>query len=477
MKNFTIIFALGAFASLAMAPTNFWPALFVGLSGLYIFICRAPSPLKAAITGFAFSLGYFGFSLSWIGNALLIEDNPYWWAWPIAVSGLPLALSIFTAAGCYIYKAICKNHNNLSTYLAFTILILASEYARGHMFTGFPWNLYGYSWIDILPIAQIAALLDIYLLTAITIFWASAPAFLLTSRHSRKIKAISLIIILTSFAISYAWGWQRIQQNPIKHSPDYEIIVIQPNIKQSEKWKIENKIPNFKKQIELSKYNIERNTDNNIAYYIVWPETAISQDLLSSKWVIKSISDMLKSYPNEAYLITGALRYEKKSKSYYNSIITINNTGTTIHIYNKSHLVPFGEYMPLSNIFDIAPIVGFTGFKEGSGRVTLELPEGISFSPLICYEIIFPGKTIDKSSPKPNFIVNVTNDAWYEGSAGPYQHLVQSKFRAIESGLPIIRSANTGISAIITPLGYTQNHINQSISASIIGKLPTLNNK
>ncbi len=471
MKQLIIIFALGAVSSLSMAPNNLWIALFFGLGGLYIYLSKAPTPLKAALTGFVFSLGYFGFSLSWVGNALLVEDNPYLWAYPLAISGLPLILSVFSAVGCCIYKVICKDRNDFASYIIFALTLIIIDYARGHLFTGFPWNLYGYTWIDVMPIAQIASLWDIYLLTALTIFWASAPAFLITAKLANKVKIITAIIIISSFALSYGWGWQRIQNTTITYMPDYEVTVIQPNIKQSEKWKPENKIDNFLKQIELSKYNAEKNSEDKKAYYIIWSETAISQDLLDVKWVRDLISKTLKEYPNSAYLITGALRYDKKL--YFNSIITLNNEGTIIHTYNKSHLVPFGEYMPLSNIFDIAPIVGFTGFKKGAGRVSLEMPEGASFSPLICYEVIFPNSVIDKSN-KPDFIINVTNDAWYEGSAGPHQHLVQARFRAIEERITIFRSANTGISAIINPLGQIQSSAKQSIEKSIIGNIPIL---
>ncbi len=470
MKQLVIIFALGAFSSIAMAPHNLYAALFIGISGLYIFLCGSPTPLKSALTGFMFSLGYFGFSLSWIGNALLVDGNPYWWAYPIAVSGLPMILSLFTAVFCYIYKVICKSTNGLASYIIFVILLTLSEYARGHLFTGFPWNLYGYTWIEVMPIAQIAALWDIYLLTTLTIFWASAPAFILTSKYTNKIKVVFSILISASFIFSYIFGVMRIENHPPEPSPDYEVIIIQPNIKQSEKWNIDKRSDNFIKQIELSKYNPSKNSAQKKAYYIIWSETAISQDLLNSKWVVDTISNMLKDYPNNAYLIAGALRYDREIKSYFNSIITFNNKGEIIHIYDKSHLVPFGEYMPFENIFDIAPIVGFTGFEKGAGRVTFEMPEDIKFSPLICYEVIFPRKVINTSN-KPDFIVNVTNDAWYEGSAGPHQHLVQARFRAIETGIPLFRSANTGISAIITPLGYVYSYAKQSIETSLISTI------
>lgn len=468
MKIALFIFALGAFSSLAMAPANLYPALFVGLSGLYIFLNHAPTPLKAGISGFIFSLGYFGFSLSWVGNALLIEDNPYWWAYPIAVSGLPIVLSIFTAISCCLYKTLCKNKNNIASHLIFTILISLAEYARGHLLTGFPWNLYGYTWIEVLPIAQLASLWNIYLLTAVTIFWCAAPAFLISSNHNNKIKLIAGFLIISTFIASYIFGINRINSYSYKYYEQFEVVVIQPNIKQSEKWLPEKIAQNFTKEIELSKYKPDKNTANKEAYYIIWPETAISQDFIDSTWAMDMIKEMLGSYPNKAYLITGILRYNKKDRTYFNSVITINNNAEIINIYDKSHLVPFGEYMPMSNIFDIAPIVGFTGFKKGKGATIQTLTEEINFLPLVCYEIIFP---INKEL-KPDFIINVTNDAWYGSSAGPYQHLIQAKFRAIESGTTVIRSANTGISAIISPIGTSQTQGSLSKKSVLIEKIP-----
>lgn len=161
---------------------------------------------------------------------------------------------------------------------------------------------------------------------------------------------------------------------------------------------------------------------------------------------------MLDSYPGKAYLITGALLYNQTNEHYYNSIIIFDNNADIIATYNKHHLVPFGEYMPFDDLLKISPIVGFSGFKQGSGQKTLQTQEGLRFLPYICYEIIFPNNNINPSSP-PDILLNSTNDGWYGDSSGPYQHLVQAKFRAIETGIPLLRSANTGISAIVTPLG------------------------
>ena len=470
MNNLIFAFSFGALGSLAMAPTSFPLALFIGLSSFYILVVKTETAFKAAMIGLFFSLGYFGFSLSWIGNALLVDDNPYWWAWPLAISGLPLILSFFTAVTCYVHKIICKNKNDLKTLLSFLFALFIAEYARGHLFTGFPWNLYGYVWADIHPIAQLASLHNVYLLTFITIFWAIIPGFVLLAENFRIQLFIAGLAIATLIS-SYFYGKSVIAAYQDSGHSNYEIVLVQPNIKQSEKWKIDKRQSNFLELVKLSKFTSYKNSVDTSNYYIIWPETAISQDLLDSPWAIQEISQMLKSYPSKANLITGALRFNRDTNTYYNSIISINSEGTVQHVYNKSHLVPFGEYMPFKSIIDIAPIVGFTGFASGDGLRTLSFENGMSFSPLICYEIIFPGATLSNDETKADVIINVTNDAWYGKSAGPYQHLVQSRFRAIETGLPVIRSANTGISAIINSLGQIEQKAELSKKDVIIHKL------
>ena len=236
MKTVSIIFILGAFASLSMAPNNFWPALFLGLSSLYLYIDKANTPLRAGIYGMIFSLGYFGFSLSWIGNALLVEDNPYWWAWPLAVTGLPLILSLFTFTFCALHKKLNTNRSPSIKFLSFTLALTITDIARGYLFTGFPWNLYGYTWIDT-PIAQVAGLWNIYLLNSLTILWALTPAYIIRKNHSRTsriaIGSTSTLLLITSLT----YGIYALQKDYVEDHNINSFTIVQPNIKQSEKWK------------------------------------------------------------------------------------------------------------------------------------------------------------------------------------------------------------------------------------------------
>ncbi|MCK5374198.1 MAG: apolipoprotein N-acyltransferase [Alphaproteobacteria bacterium] len=471
------VFLIGAFSALSMAPNSFWPAIFFGLSSLYIMVERASTPSRAALFTFIFSLGYFSFSLSWIGNALLVEDNPYWWMWPFAVSGLPIILAIFPAICIGFYKALTqryiKHKNSVLNYIAFCLCLALSDYARGHFFTGFPWNLYGYTWSKILPIAQLASLPSIYFLNTVTIFWGTAPAFILSKQKNKIHNALFIIFIIISFITAYLYGYSRINSynsHPSENVKLMQVIVVQPNIKQSDKWKKEKRSQNFIDLVEMSHYRKEALQDINYTpkqTIIIWPETAISQDIIETTWTMNQIRGMLKTYPGDVYLIAGTMRYLSQNKddpkTFYNSIITLNKNGEVIDIYDKKHLVPFGEYIPLDSYIKLSPVVGFSGFKKGN-KPNLRIIEtnqndvnkgntAFKFIALICYEAIFPRYVHMTYSEKPDFIVNVTNDAWYGNSVGPYQHAVQAQFRAIESRLPFIRSANTGISMVADRTG------------------------
>lgn len=440
-------FLAGALSCLSMSPYDYTIILIIGFSVLYSLLLHAQKNWHLPLITYFFGLGYFGFGLSWIGNALLVPNNPYRWAWPLAVSGLPIIISFYYALLGVVLSRI-KNRNNFNFLMLFVLGLSLTEWLRGHLLTGFPWNLYGYTWIKNLEIAQITYLTDIYFLTFLTIFWMTVPAYIVISKDKPEIKFIFAAISAISCLLSYYYGYQRLYS---KYSlpKDYNFVLVQPNIEQDEKWDPRKEFQNFQKILTLS-----RNNTNNVSAktIIVWPETAISSFLLSESWALPMIKQMLETY-NNAYLMTGIIRYEKENNAFYNSIITINKKGQITETYNKSHLVPFGEYIPFSNIFNLDPIVGFKGLTPGNGPTILSPDSYIKIAPAICYEIIFPHKIISQDNKNADIIINVTNDAWYGISAGPYQHLTQSIFRAIEEEKPVIRVANTGFSVLIDPYG------------------------
>ncbi len=467
-----LCFAAGGFSSLAMAPASLWPALFVGLSTLYIALVKAHATKTAFLYGWLFGFGYFLFGLSWIGNALLIEGNPYKWAWPLAVSGLPFILSFFTASACALSKHF-SDLKKISGFLSFCSLMIIFEWLRGHVFTGFPWNLFGYTWGEILPLIQVVSLSDIYLLSFLTVLWATLPGYLYISvkdKDKMKQALILALLILSSFIATYGYGSWRLNNASLEYHEDIEIRIVQPNIEQKDKWDRAKMMSNFQKLLDLSRPD----SHSNKTTYIIWPETALSQWFLQDKISREQISMLLTSYENSAILITGALRNDLEKEEYFNSLIIMNTNGEITNIYNKHHLVPFGEYIPFQKWIPLTPVVNFTGFVKGNGPQTYKTPEGLSYLPLICYEAIFPGKA-QKENLSPDFIINITNDAWYGKSAGPYQHFMQNKFRALETGTPLVRSANTGISALIDPYGRVTGISGLFETSSNTMKLPKKN--
>lgn len=397
-------------------------------------------------------LGYFGFGLYWIGNALLVENNPYWWAWPLAVSGLPIILGIFGALACYLHAQIFSK-SAWPSYFGFIGLLAISEWARGNLFTGFPWNLFAYSWSGSPALMQSVSIINIYDLTALTIFWCSVAGYLFVAKDPKPVKTSIVALAGISLLGFYIFGQQRLANSQITYNQDYKVILVQPNVDQSQKWKVEKIIQNFEAMVKQSENTNSDTQATPKATYIIWPETSFTYSLIT-RWHGKDvISAMLRTYPENAYIIGGTLRHVPETDSYFNSIVLMDKSANTLDTYDKNHLVPFGEYMPLSSIIDIAPIVGFKGFETGKEYRTTKTPDGLGYFPLVCYEIIFPNLMTPQSATQADMVVNTTNDGWYGISAGPYQHLAQAQFRAIETGIPVIRVANTGFSAIIDPYG------------------------
>lgn len=444
----------GLAASLAMAPLFYWPFMIIGLGGLYLAQKNCAKAWHAFLCGWIFGFAYFVISLRWIGNALLVEGNEYAWAYPLAISGLPAMLAFFPALACYFTKKLAPE-KIIHNLLLFIILLSTTEWLRGFVFTGFPWNLYGYSWGNQLEILQILPLIGVYGLTGITIIWGALSGILLAKGVKPTHKFLCLAFVIISYASMHVYGADRLDQAPpVMADKNLNIKLVQPNIDQADKWKRDKIMDNYQRLLTLSAHNEEQEPEqtNHRTTWIIWPETAISFHQLDNPYTKSLLSDMLATYPNDVYVIGGALLKNKDNGTYANSIIVLDKNGDIIGRYDKSHLVPFGEYIPFQKWIPIETISGFSGFQAGNGITTLSLPHEKKISPLICYEILFSGSVVEEYD-RPDFIVNVTNDAWYGKSAGPEQHLLKARFRAIEENIPVIRVANTGYSALIDGYG------------------------
>ncbi len=444
-----LTFVTGGVMALAMPPTGWWPLLFICLSLFYVLL--APfRRWRAFLLGWLFGFGYFVFGLYWIGNALLVPGNDFKWAWPLAVLGLPFALAFFTGFASWAATKLA----DLKTwrgYAAVIFCLMISEWLRGHIFTGFPWNLYGYGWANVLPIVQSVSLFGVYGLTLLTIIWGLLPGFLYSAGKPRRDGFIALTLTVFSITSLFIWGAQRLAANPPQTDSDIMIRIVQPNIPQEDKWNNDKLVENIQKTVGLSSAPFV----DGKTYAIVWPETAITDYVIQDMNAANFIRNSLFPEKRPGYLLSGVLRHDiddAGKPAYYNSLVAYDSDLAPEATVNKSHLVPFGEYIPYQKYIPLRPVVQFSGFTPGQGVTTQTLSALPPFSGLVCYEVLLPGKAA-LTSPRPQWIVNVTNDGWYGDSPGPYQHLTQTIYRATEEGLPLARAANTGVSALIDSYG------------------------
>ena len=454
-----LVVCAGAVGSFAMQPFEIWPVLIISLSGFWLLLTMGQKKWHAWLSGFLFSFGYLVASLWWVGNALLVDGNPYAWALPLAVFGLPALLSFYGMIAGGLTRTFAKGRS-FSSFLFFVAMVAFWEWGRGNMFTGFPWNLFGMTWTSSLPMAQLASVGGVHLLNLLTIFIMALPAFLWKGEASKQTKIILTASSLLLIAINFGWGYNRLQENPTSLNKDVVIQIVTPNIAQADKWNPDLMAKNFFKTVALMHPNASNNHKSGKARAIILPETALMPEVFTSPDAMNALKVALNAYPEKTYLLGGALKREEDPNGttrYYNSLAGMDKTGKVRAWFNKFHLVPFGEYIPFQKYVPFGPVAKFAGFQGGKGPETWTQFDGLPpFGPLICYEVIFAGE-ITAPENHPSWIINVTNDAWYGVSPGPFQHLAQTQFRAIEEGIPLIRSTNTGISAVIDPAGRILN--------------------
>lgn len=461
-KRALIALVAGALSALAMAPFNAWPILFLTIPVMVWLIDGAGAGRlggipAAALTGWWFGFGYFVAGLYWVGYAFLVDAETFAWLLPFAVMGLPAGLALFMALGFALARL-------LWTPGAFRILSLASaltfsDWLRGHILTGFPWNAFGYALTEPLALAQSAALIGLWGLNFIAIAVFASPAVLADDRSVTPRPWLALTTSLLVLAAMGIYGTVRLSRHPTQFVDNVKLRLMQPNLQQDVKFNYSAKQMVMDKYLSLS----DRATgpqSNGVrdATILIWPESAFPFFLTREADAMAQIANLL---PQGTVLVTGAIRPPDQPAGTqitraYNSIYVIDHDGTILSVYDKLHLVPFGEYLPFQSAMEKLGFVQITkvrgGFIPGDRRRTMTVPNAPRMLPLICYEAIFPGDVVP-GDDRPGWIVNLTNDGWFGISTGPYQHLQQARLRAIEEGLPLVRSANTGISAVIDPVG------------------------
>ncbi len=466
-NNYFLAFLFGAMGVFSLAPFNIFLSLIISLSGFYFLLEKADNSAKKSFwIGFFFGFGFFVTGIHWIAISLLVDVKKFAWLIPFAISIIPACLALYFAVLSLFYQKIIQKFVIRLDYqkiIILSCLIVIFEILRSYLFTGFAWNLYGYAMMFSIFAAQSAEFLGAYGLSFFACLFSFSAVLLL--RRNRD-NVIFFVILLLIFLANLLFGYCKIKNNPPKFE-NRKIRVVQANIKQDMKWDDYLKYRNFKKHISMSQIK-----DKSDIKAIIWPETAVPYILGRGKKIDKKLSDFVTQ---DQILITGSLRLEtdetgKIVKDIYNSIFAINSKSQQV-FYDKHHLVPFGEYVPLQRFLPFIEKItgGSGGFSSGDGPKTLEI-EGLKFSPLVCYEIIFPDKIIDLSK-RPDLLVNLTNDAWFGNSLGPYQHFAMTRMRAIEYGISVARAANSGISAYIDVNGQIMKKINLNESGYFDVKL------
>lgn len=469
--RFLLSLGAGAASALAFEPYRIFPLLLMAYAALVLLLDGASVEVRrvraAAFTGWAFGFGQFLVGLYWVGYAFTVDAATHAWQIPLVETLLPGGLALYPALACAMAMFFWRPGS--ARILLLSLLLAVSEWLRGHLFTGFPWNLAAYGWGASLEILQSAAIFGAYGLSFLTILLGCSLAAFCSRPRRQPILPLVMLIV---FALFWTGGAIRLTTQNRAEVPNVRLRIVQPNIPEREKFDPRYVVRNWRRLIELSAAPASVQIT-----HIIWSESAPSFLLDSSPDALRDIALLTGA---QRTLLTGVARIESRDgeRRFYNSFYVFGPGGRLGNVYDKFHLVPFGEYLPLASFFHsigIDRLVNSPGvFSSGDGPRSLKIPGAPLGGPLICYEIIFPGAVT--GAQRPGWLINVTNDSWFGNGAGPLQHLLIARVRAIEEGLPIARSASTGVSAIIDPMGRltAQLALNKmgTLDASLPGALP-----
>jgi len=447
---------LGALAAVALPPFDYVPVLVLSFVGLVWLEDGSGSARQSFGIGWSFGFGFFLVGLYWIGAALLVDAAQFWWLLPFAVLGIPAGLAIFIGLALLATHALCRGFDlgGAARIVVLAVCWSGAEWLRGHVLTGFPWNLIGYAWAGEFPGSlaplQTAAYVGIYGLSLLTVLAAALPARLGDLTGGRRMAPLAAFAIVAALALG---GAMRLQGDRDAMVPGVSLRLVQPSIPQTLKNDPAADAANFRRMLALTASPGE--VPPNV---VIWPEAGAPPFLERDAAARRAIADAM---PPGAVALVGTVRTDpapEQPRHVWNSLEAVDGHARIVASYDKAHLVPFGEYVPLRSVLPINKITpGTTDFSAGDGPRTIAIAGVPQFSPLICYEAIFPGAVV-REDARPDWLLNITNDAWYGYTSGPFQHLAIARVRAVEEGLPLVRDGNNGISAVFDPYGRELKH-------------------
>ena len=481
-----LLIVAGILTALSAPPLFILPALFVGLPVLVWaldgaeryqgFWSRLFGP--AFRIGFWFGLGYFASSLHWIGFAFLVDGGWLLALMPVAVLALAAVLALFWGIGVAVAHLMWSE--GMARLFSLSACLALAEFARGHLFTGLPFDLVGYALTANVEMMQAASLVGAYGLTFAAILIGAVPAVIWPSgERSLPMRLLPAAAAVGLLILQYGWGFYRVSSTQVELRQDMVVRLVQPAVPQDLKWQAFARDKIVGDLLDLSASRTSP-TDPGLdgVTHLIWPETALPFILADGPEYLAQIASAL---PDGLILLTGAPRKELEEGSVdfgrlYNSILAISSDGEVISSYDKSHLVPFGEYLPFQEQlrqFGLKQFVaGDDGWTAGETRRVMALPATPPIMPLICYEAAFSGD-LGAATREAELIVVATNDAWFDGSIGLEKNFHHARLRAVEEGLPLIRSANSGVSAVIDPLGRIGARLNER-EVGAINAVPAL---
>ncbi|NYI28015.1 apolipoprotein N-acyltransferase [Sulfitobacter geojensis] len=427
--------ALGAIAAFGQAPYDQPLILMAALVGALYFFSQAESPRQAAVFGWAFGTGYFAHALQWIVSPFMVDVARHGWMAPFALLFLAAGLALFWGLAFWLARRL-SGHSAWGLVLTFP----AVELVRAYIFTGFPWAMFSQSLVDSSG-GQALSWIGPYALNLVMIAVAVPLSQTVQTWVGRTLRYGAILLGLGGVVLPV--------MAPDAVSGDGIIRLIQPNAAQRDKWDPAQIPVFFDRQL---KYTSASPTDGRARPDLVlWSETAIP-------WVLDRAAPALDQIAQAGDTADVALGVQRRNPDqYFNSMVVLDSAGSVAQTYDKHHLVPFGEYMPFADLFARVGVFGLAqralgGYASGLGPQLLEFGDLGRALPLICYEAVF-AHDVNAAPERPDFLIQITNDAWFGKAAGPRQHLAQARMRAIEQGLPLARAANTGISAMIDPYG------------------------